>query len=135
MSLLDRLEKRLGSWAIPNFPLFIVAANGLIYLLALIRSDFLYRLVIDLDAIRQGEFWRLITFLFVPPMFGPIGMAFWLYLLYIYAQALETEWGSFRFCVFYGIGGLAMMAAAFWTGENLSNVPLNTTLFLAFATL
>ena len=63
-------------------------------------------------------------------------MVFWLLVLYQFAQALEHEWGEFRFCVFYGIGAVATLAASLWVaGEALSNVPLNTTLFLAFATL
>jgi hypothetical protein len=136
MSLLDRLERRFGAWAIPQFSLFIVMSNGLIYLLAQLRPEFLYRLLLDPEAIRRGEVWRVVTFLFVPPMMGPLWMVFWLLVLYQCAQALEHEWGDFRFCLFYAIGALATLVAAVWmVGEPLSNVPLNTTLFLAFATL
>ena len=136
MSLLDRLERRFGAWTIPQFPLFIVMANGLIYLLAQVNSDFLLRLVLDPQAVRQGEVWRVITFLFVPPMMGPLWMVFWLLLLYQFAQALEQAWGEFRFLVFYAIGAISMIMAALWiAGDMVSNVPLNTTLFLAFATL
>jgi len=136
MTLLDRLERRFGAWAIPQFSLFIVMANGLIYLLAQVRSDFLIRLLLDPEAIRHGEVWRILTFLFIPPMMGPLWMVFWLMLLYQFAQALEQEWGEFRFCVFYAIGALATIVAALWiVGETLSNIPLNTTLFLAFAML
>jgi membrane associated rhomboid family serine protease len=136
MTQLDNLERRFGAWAIPQFPLFIVMANGLIYILAQVRPDFLLRLLLDPVAIRQGEIWRIFTFLFVPPMMGPLWMVFWLLLLYQFSQALEQEWGEFRFCLFYAIGALATIVAALWiVGDTLSNVPLNTTLFLAFATL
>jgi membrane associated rhomboid family serine protease len=136
MNVLDKLERRFGAWAIPNFALFIVMANGLIYLLTQIRPEFVYQLLLNPDAIRQGQVWRIITFLFVPPSIGLLWMAFWLLVLYQFALALEQEWGDFRFCLFYAIGALAMIVAALWiTGETLSNVPLNTTLFLAFATL
>lgn len=136
MNWLDRLERRFGLWAIPQFSLFIVAANGVIYLLGQQRSDFVDRLLLDPVAIRQGEVWRLITFLFIPPPLTWLGMAFWLYLLYQYSQALESEWGDFRFCVFYGIGALSTVIAAMGiVGQTLSNVYLNATLFLAFATL
>ena len=136
MSWLDRLERRFGNWSIPQFPLFIAAANGVIYLLAQTRPDFLYQLLLDPEAIRQGQFWRAVTFLFVPPMMGPIWMVFWLYLLYQYSIALEHEWGEFRFCLFYLIGALATIIAALGiVHTTLSNIPLNTTLFLAFVTL
>jgi membrane associated rhomboid family serine protease len=135
MNWLDRLERRFGGWAIPNFALFIVLSNGLIYILAQIRPEFLFQLILDPEAIHQGQLWRVLTFLFVPPMMSPLWMIFWLLVLYQFAQALEQEWGDFRFCVFYAIGALAMISAALAVGEPLSNVPLNTTLFLAFATL
>jgi hypothetical protein len=134
MRLLDWLERRFGTWTIPQFPLFIVMANGLIFLLSQANPMFSERLRLNPEAIGQGEFWRLVTFLFIPP-----GWGFWtlLWLLFVYqiAQALEQAWGEFRFLIFYAIGGLATIAAALWLGATLSNVPLNTTLFLAFATL
>lgn len=135
MSFLDRLERRFGAWAIPQFALFIVMANGLIYLLTQAQPDFPSRLMLNPDAIRQGEVWRVLTFLFVPPRIDPLSTAFWLLLLYQCAQALEHEWGDFRFCVFYGIGALVTALASLASGIPLSNVPLNITLLLAFATL
>ncbi len=135
MSFLNRLERRFGEWVIPQFPLFIVAATGVIYLLSQAQGDFVTHLTLNPDAVRQGEFWRLVTFLFVPPPMGPLWLAFWLYLLYQYAQALEHAWGAFRFFVFFGIGVAATIVAALAVGRTLSNMPLYTTLFLAFAAL
>jgi membrane associated rhomboid family serine protease len=135
MNFLDKLERRFGQWAIPQFALFIVAANALIYVLGQIRPEFIFQLTLDPDAIRQGEYWRVVTFLFVPPRLGLIWMMLWLFVFYQFAQALEQEWGEFRFCVFYGVGALATIIAALWMGTMLSYLPLNTTLFLAFATL
>lgn len=137
MNWLDRLERRFGDWAIPHFALFIVMANGLIYLLSRVEPGFYSRLILDPQAVLlHAEVWRVITFLFVPPLLGPLGLAFWLLLLYQYGQALEHEWGDFRFCVFYAIGALATIVAALWiVGDTVSNLPLNTTIFLAFATL
>lgn len=137
MRWLDALERRFGAWSIPQFPLFIVAANGLIYLLGQSNPLFVERLKLVPEAIRLGEWWRPFTFLFIPPMsMSPIFLALWLWLLYQYAQALEQAWGEFRFCVFYLLGALAtVITAVFIVGEQLSNIPLNTTLFLAMATL
>ena len=136
MRWLDRLERHFGSWSIPQFPLFIAAANGVIYLLAQVQPHFIQRLILDPAAVGAGEWWRVVTFLFVPPAWGPIAMVFWLYLLYTYAQTLEQEWGEFKFCFFYLIGAVAtVLASLFIVQEPLSSVALNTTLFLAFATL
>jgi hypothetical protein len=136
MRWLDRLERRFGEWAIPQFPLFIVAANGMIYLLTLTNPLLYSKLVLNVDAVRAGEVWRLVTFLFVPPMYGPISMAFGLALIYYYGLALERAWGEFKFCFYYLAGGLATVLTAFFiVGETLPNIPLNTSIFLAFATL
>jgi membrane associated rhomboid family serine protease len=136
MRWMDKLERNFGDWSIPQFPLFIAAANGLIYLLDLLHPGFAYRLLLDPAAVHAGEWWRIVTFLFVPPRWSPIGMAIWLYLLYQYSTALENEWGEFRFCFFYLVGALAtMLGALFIAHDTISNVPLNTTLFLAFAAL
>jgi membrane associated rhomboid family serine protease len=93
--------------------------------------------LLDPAAIHAGEWWRVVTFLFVvPPQWSPLAVFFWLYLLYQYAQALENEWGEFRFCLFYLLGAASTATAAlFIVGQTLSNIPLNTTLFFAFASL
>ena len=136
MRWLDSLEKRFGAWSIPQFPLFIVLANLAIYLLSQAQPLFVSQLTLDPAAIASGQWWRVLTFLFIPPLTHPLILALWLYLLYQYSQALENEWGEFRFCFFYLIGAAATaVTAVFLVHAPLSNVPLNTTLFLAFATL
>lgn len=136
MKWLDRLERLFGSWTITQFPLFIVAATGTVYLLSFIQPQLSGRLELYPAAVFAGEWWRVFTFLFVPPAMGPFWMVFWLFLVYQIAQALETEWGEFKFCFFYFVGALAMVLASLFIAEApLSNMPLHTTLFLAFATL
>src|ERR1035441_1608479 len=86
---LDQLERRFHFVAIPEFPLFIATANGLIYLLSQFEPVFVQRLLLDPAAIRAGEWWRGVTFLFVPPQMNPIFLVFWLLFIYQCAQALE----------------------------------------------
>jgi membrane associated rhomboid family serine protease len=138
MRWLDSLERRFHWFTIPQFPLFIATANGLIYLMAQFEPVFVRRLLLDPIAIvTAGEWWRVVTFLLVPPMnMNPIFLVFWLLMLYRIAQDLENAWGEFRFFFFYLIGAIATVTAAlFISHEPVGNVPLNTTLFLAFATL
>ncbi len=132
---LGRLETRLGDWAFPQLALFIVAMNAAVYVLSMLRPEFTALLDLEPALILKGQVWRLFTFLFIPPAMRPIWMFFWLYLIFIYAQRLESEWGDFKFNVFYGVGALATIAASLMLGVGLSNMPLNTTIFLAFAAL
>jgi membrane associated rhomboid family serine protease len=114
----------------------IVGSNAIVYVFELVKPGLVPYLTLFPPALYAGEFWRLLTFLFVPPAMNPIFLFFWLYLIYVYAQALEHEWGSFRFTVYYLVGALATAAAGFYPGFSpVSNMFLNASLFLAFATL
>ena len=130
-----RLERRFGSWAFPQLAAFIVFMNAAVWMLTLIKPQFPAVLVLVPELVLRGQVWRLFTFLFIPPAMSPIATFFWLYLLFIYAQALEAEWGDFQFNLFYAIGAAATLAASFYLGAGLTNIYLNASLFLAFAAL
>ena len=137
MKWLNFLERHFGFLSIPQFPLFIAAANGIIYFMAQAQPMFVEKLILDPGAVRLGgEWWRVLTFLFVPPQMNPLFLVFWLLLLYQYGLALENAWGELHFFIFYLLGAAAtVLAALLVLHEPLGNVPLNTSLFLAFATL
>ncbi|HRY28665.1 MAG TPA: hypothetical protein P5079_01360 [Elusimicrobiota bacterium] len=132
-----RLPDRLGRFeGVTDLPLIIVASNAVVSLFEWVRPGLTPMLTLSPAAVWAGEFWRLLTFLFVPPPLSPLFLLFWLYILYIYADALETEWGSFRFTVYYLLGALATAAVGFFPAHGtIPNVYLNASLFLAFATL
>ena len=132
---LDRLERSFGSWAPPDPALFLAAMNAAVWGLSLAKPGFPLMLTLEPELVLSGQFWRLATFLFIPPPMSPLWMIFWLLLFYSYAQALENEWGEFRFGVYYGLGALSTVALSLALGAGLSNVPLNLSLFLAFAEL
>lgn len=132
---LDRLERSFGAWSLPDPALFLVGMNAAVWALSLIKPEFPLALTLDPVRILHGEAWRLATFLFIPPPAAPMWMVFWLLLFYSYAQALEAEWGEFRFTVYYGLGAAATALLSLALGAGLSNVPLNLSLFLAFAHL
>lgn len=95
------------------------------------------------QVIHNFQFWRLITFIFVPPSQG-LSQAFWvlisLYFYYIIGSSLESYWGGFRFNLYYLLGVLGVIASAFLTMlitpyATVSNSYINTALFLAYATI
>jgi len=130
-----RLERRFGGWAFPQLASFIIFMNAAIWILSMLKPEFPYLLTLEPTRIMHGQVWRLFTFLFIPPAMSPLWMIFWLLLLFQFAQALEHEWGDFQFNMFYGIGAAATIGVSFWLGVGLSNLILNASLFLAFATL
>ena len=136
MSLLTKLERHLGRFAIPNLALFLVAGQVLFWGLALMAGFNLERIALQPVAVLSGEVWRLATFLLLPPNAHPVFIAFAWYLFYLMGSALEHYWGPFRFNVFIGLGWLLTAALAFLSPDAYSsNVFLGGSIFLAFAYL
>lgn len=135
MRWLDKLERKMGKFYITNLILYVMILNGFVYMLSVLgqgRVD-LSNLVLIPEKVMQGEVWRLITFIFIPPMTSPIWAFFTLYFYYIAGKGLEHEWGEFKFNVYYFIGAIATIAISFLTGAPATGSYINMSLFLAFA--
>jgi membrane associated rhomboid family serine protease len=132
--LLARLERRLGRFAIPNLILYVVGGMALVWALSLSRPEFVGQLTLDIEAVRRGEVWRLVTFLFIPKRFSPTWVMINLYFTWWVGSSLEQHWGAFKFNVFYLLGALGTIAAAAIAGGS-SNLYLGASMLLAFATL
>ncbi len=133
--LLNRWQLRFGRYAIRNLMMYVCSTMLAVYFL----QYMLYIPVISwLDLSRsdllQGQVWRLITFIFIPPSNSPFWLLVSLYFYYFIGNSLEGAWGSFRFNIYYLFGMLFTVAAALITGYG-SNQWLNLSLFLAFAQL
>ena len=141
MSLLTRLERTLGRLAIPNLSLYLVVGQVLFLGLALLGSFDLERIALLPLAVREGEVWRLVTYLFMPlvsvlTMTGALFLAFSLYMFYLMGSALEHFWGEFRFNAYIFIGWALTTAMAFiFPGSYAANTFLILSVFLAFAWL
>ncbi|HYQ48190.1 MAG TPA: hypothetical protein VEP69_03915 [Thermodesulfovibrionales bacterium] len=133
--MLDRLERRFGRYAIRQLIVYIVGINGLVYLLryGMPQSDAISKLRLDPQLILQGELWRLLSWIFIPPSASLVWIFFILYFTYMVGIGLEQEWGSFRFNVYYLTGMTATVLAAFIVNEGSTAIYLNLSLFLAFA--
>jgi len=134
---LAKFERRFGRYAPKGLTLWIVGLNGLAYLLLYARPDLRWELDLDPAAVARGEVWRVVTFLFLPwQSGGGLGIlltAIALWFLYTVGSALEAQWGSFRFDVYYLLGAIGTLAASFLVG-SLTNEYVNLSLLLAFAT-
>ena len=139
MRLLDKLERKFGKFAIKGLMMYIVVLNMVVFLLNLFGGDLfqesiILKLVLIPEKVLEGEVWRLITFIFVPPELDPLFIIFALILLYNYGIGLEEEWGSFRLNVYYFIGVLGIIIGAMITGfPYIGPHFLNLSLMFAFA--
>ncbi len=134
MRKLYRLSYKYGKYSITNLMLIIVCAQAFVFLANMIKPGFMSLLTLDMSMVLQGEVWRLITFIFIPPSTSPVFLLIVLYFYYIIGYALESEWGSFLFNVYYLIGILGAIVAGTITGFG-SNTFINLSLFFAFALL
>ena len=106
MKWLDKLERTWGRYAIKNLMSYIVFLTGIVYALSYFdRSGFVIsKLMLIPELVLRGEVWRLVTYIFIPPDTSIIWILFTLYFYYMVGIALEQEWGSFRFNIFYFTG-------------------------------
>lgn len=137
--MLDKLERKLGRFAIPNLTLYLVGGQAAAWVLSVAKPEFFAGLVLVPALVMQGEVWRLVSFLFTPRgggFLGPIGVIFALLMLFFFGRALEEQWGTFRYNVFLFIGWLATIAAASLAPLSVAtNIFLLESVMLAFALL
>ena len=135
---LRKLEYKLAPYAIKNLMTIMIGAMAIVYIADFAVSSAnpelsLYNwLIFDLDMVMAGQVWRLFTFIFLPPETSIIFVIFALYLYWLMGSALEREWGSLYFNLFYLTGIIGALISGLITGYA-TNGYLNLSLFLAFA--
>jgi len=136
MSMLDTLERKLRRYAVHNVTLYLILGQALFFVFAMSGRFILDRVVLIPDAVLAGEWWRLLTFLFIPPLSNPIFTFFAWYLFYLMGNALEGHWGAFRYNLFLLIGFLVTVAVSFiMPSYEVTNLFIGGSVFLAFAFL
>ncbi|MDD5900348.1 MAG: hypothetical protein PUC73_05555 [Lachnospiraceae bacterium] len=114
MKFLNRLERKLGRYAIPNLMYYMIVLYAIGLLLDLFAPGFYMNwLSLDVYRILHGEVWRLVTFVLQPPSSNLFFVLIELYMYYSIGRSLEAMWGSFRFNVYYFSGLLFQIVAAF----------------------
>ncbi len=137
MTWIDRAESRFGHLAIPNLLRIVAGFNALVFILYKVNPGWLDTLRLVPQAVLAGEVWRLVTYVFIPQVGGPIADWFFalLYVWYLWwlGEGLEEAMGSFKVNVFYFLGMIGTTIAAFFFRADFSAFMLNSSLFFAFA--
>ena len=145
MNLRTRFERfcyKNRDKGIPNLMLYVMLASAIVYILsAYDQSNTLYNvLCFDRSLILQGQVWRLFSYVFTFNAGDILWTAIGMICYYSLGKAVENAWGTLRFNLFYLSGILMMDVFALVFGGSLgsgwvSTTYLNTSLFLAYATL
>lgn len=136
MSFLSKLERSLGRFAVVNLSLYLVLGQVAVYLAILMgRLDpgtilFVPRLAL------MGQWWRIFTFLLMPPAMSIIFVGFAWWIFYMMGNALEDSWGAFRYNLFILLGAALTVALSFLRPDApITNAFIAGSVFLAFAHL
>ena len=142
MSWQDHIERHFRRFAIPNLTGFLAGFQAALWLLMRVlprrvgQGEILEGFLLIPAKVMEGEFWRLATFVFLPPGDGVLAI-FGIYLFWLMGTALEGHWGTVRFNFYVLISVLATIIAAFLlpNGGSATNMFIDSSVFLAFAYL
>ncbi len=141
MKWLYRLDYKYGRRAIENLMFYVVVSMAVVYIMdmwlynsGISESGLMSLLYFDRNLILQGQFWRVISFVILPPDSSVIFILFSLYFYYMIGTTLEKVWSSFRFNAYYLFGIIGTIIFGFVTGAT-TNYYLNMSLFFAFAVI
>lgn len=111
---MSKLENKLEKYAIKNLTLYLIAGYFIGYVIQIIGSargmDFTSFITLDPTKILQGQVWRIISWVIIPPRgyYGIQGMVFlalMMYCCFSIGTVLERTWGTFKYNL-YIFGGI-----------------------------
>ena len=122
---------------IPNLMLYITLGNAVVYLITMFTGNaILYNLLcFSRTYILRGQIWRLITYPLTLMNSNILFMLITLLCYYSLGSAMERQWGTLKFNIFYFTGMVLMDVFGMVTGYPASVYYLNMSLFLGYATL
>ena len=125
---------------IPNLMLYISLGTAIVYLMtAFTGNPILYGfLAFDRNAILHGQIWRLFTYPLTSVDPFSTNILFAVVVLVCYysiGRAMENQWGTLRFNLFYLTGVILMDIYSLIFGCRASVSYLNLSLFLSYATM
>ena len=146
MNWLNRLEHKFGRYAVRNLPAYIIAFYAAGYLISMLMPRVLEFCLLEPAYILQGQIWRIVTWILVPPSDFGLFTLIMLYFYYSLGKVLERTWGAFRFNVYIFSGMLFTILGAFILyfilmavtgnrysiGYYFSTYYINMSIFLAF---
>lgn len=105
MSFLQKIERKYGRYVVPGLTNYIIATYIVGYILYVINPGWLEYITLEPGLILQGQIWRLVSWVLIPPGSPNIFTIITLLFYYSVGMTLERTWGGFRYNV-YIFGGL-----------------------------
>ena len=133
----ERFCFRNRNKGIPNLMLYVSAGTAVVYLMTLMtRNAMLYNLLyFNRDLILQGQVWRLITYPLTTYRSNILLQLISLFCYFSLGRAMESQWGTLKFNLFYFTGIVLMDIYGMIFGCTADVYYLNMSLFLSYATM
>lgn len=109
----SKFEKKFGKYAIPNLTVILLLCYGVGYCIELFAGDLLPYLTLNPYLILQGQIWRLVTWLLIPPSGFGIFTFIMLWFYYNIGTVLERTWGTYKYNVYLFSGMFLTIVASF----------------------
>jgi len=142
---MDRLERKLGRYAVRNLTMYLMICYVVGFVLSYMMPEILNYFTLEIGLILQGQIWRLVSWVIIPPQTNLIFMLFMLLLYYSLGTTLERTWGAFRYNVYIFSGMIFTIIGAvivylltggiIGIGALFSTYYINLSIFLACAAL
>lgn len=143
MNWLNKLERKFGRYAIHDLTKYLIGGYVIGYGMYKLLPSVLNYLTLEPGLILEGQVWRLISWVLIPPSGNIITIVIMLMFYYSLGTALERTWGAFRYNVYIFSGILFTVIGAFilyfttgityGLGFFFSTYYINMSIFLAFA--
>ena len=140
---INKLQRKFGNRAIHNLMMYIIICYCIGFVTKLTMPQMLMWFTLEPALILQGQIWRLISWILIPPGGGIFTLVIMSLLYYSLGNSLENAWGAFRFNVYIFSGILCTIIGAFilyfisggayGIGGYFSTYYINLSIFLAFA--
>ncbi len=142
--ILNKLERKVGAYAVPQLTKYMILSyiiGYIIYFLAMAKVPLINLIYLDPELILHGQIWRLFTWVLMPPSAPNIFTIIMLLFYYQIGSALEQTWGDFKYNLYIFSGLFFMLVGAFLLyafGHNVNGMwfttyYVNMSIFLAFA--
>lgn len=147
--MIDRLEKRIGKYAIKKLIYYILGAYVVGYVLLLAKPDWYQYIILSPALIMRGQVWRLFTWVMTVPQSLNFLLIFMFLFYYYIGKTLEQYMGAFKYNLYIFSGWFFTTLGSmivYWISSAVSgplgaiNIEpstyyINLTSFLAFAVL
>ncbi len=104
MNFLNKMERKIGKYAISNLSLYLIMGYVLGYILQFINPAIVDFLTLNPYLILHGQIWRLVTWIIIPPSSFDLFTIVMLMFYYSVGTNLERTWGTFYYNVYLFMG-------------------------------